>query len=100
MSGSALTSAASADALVISRTKTEKDLKLSEALLIAGVVMYVVYFGLAVAGALTSSFFNGLGVFILTDIISGLAGVFILVGAIFTAVNWSLLRKPRALPPS
>jgi hypothetical protein len=88
---------ADADALVLSRRKTEKDLKVSEGMLIAGVVLYIISFVLAISGAY-SQFENGFGFFAI-DILSGMASVFILIGAIFTGINWWLLRKGRAHLP-
>jgi len=84
------------DALVLSRRKTEKDLKVSEGMLVAGVAIYAV--AIALTYWASSHVPNGTGFFVL-DIVSGTGSVFILIGAIFTGINWWLLRKSRPLAP-
>ena len=78
------------DRIHLSWTKTRRDFDVSLALVIAGIVLEVVYYWLTPwvassgASALTAW----------TILIAGGVGyVLILVGAIFTGVNWSLLRK-------
>ena len=90
------TTAADPDALVISRRKTEKDLKVSVGMLIAGVVIYAV--AIALTYWASSQLPNNAGFFVL-DIVSGMGSVFVLIGAIFTGINWWLLRKSRPLSP-
>ena len=91
------TMAADPDALVISRRKTEKDLKVSEGMLIAGVAIYAISLALLYRTVGQSLSASG---FLLYDILAGTAGVFIFIGAIFTGINWWLLRKSRPVTPT
>jgi len=84
------------DSITLSRKKTERDLQVSLGMLIAGVGILVVLWTLSLSGVL----FNpspGAG-FLVYDVISGMAGTFVLIGAIFAGINWWLLRPQRSGP--
>ncbi|HXQ94973.1 MAG TPA: hypothetical protein VN864_07415 [Thermoplasmata archaeon] len=90
----------SAPVVTLERRKVERDLRLSEGLLVAGMALYAVVFAVWQIGWFTT---NGSGNFatqvLVLNALQGTAGVLILVGAIFTAINWSLLRKARTTLP-
>ncbi len=90
--------AANNDSITLSRKKTEKDLQVSLGMLIAGVAILVIFWILALSG-MFSQLSSGPG-FLAYDVVSGMAGVFILIGGIFAAINWRLLRPQRSRPRS
>jgi hypothetical protein len=94
------TSGASAGAVVtLPVRKVERDLHVSEALLVVGVALYVAVAALLTPGAISTSATGNFAFQVLVmDSLEGLAGVLTLVGAIFAAINWSLLRKSRSDP--
>jgi hypothetical protein len=86
--------------VTLERSKVERDLHLSEGLLVVGIGLYAVDLLLWRLGWFTT---NGSGNFatqvLVLNALQGTAGVCILIGGIFSAINWSLLRKGRrALP--
>ncbi|MGP8159088.1 MAG: hypothetical protein ACLPWO_05745 [Thermoplasmata archaeon] len=88
--------AVDSDSITLSRKKTEKDLQVSLGMLIAGVAILVVFWILALSGIFSQLSF---GPEILAyDVVSGMASVFILIGGIFAAINWWLLRPRRSGP--
>jgi uncharacterized membrane protein len=84
------------DSITLSRKKTERDLQVSLGMLIAGVVILVALWMLALTG-IFSQISSNAG-FLAYDVISGMASVFILIGGIFAAINWWLLRPPHSGP--
>lgn len=86
-----------ADVVALSRKKVERDLQVSEGLLLAGIGLFAVEVALWWTGILaTNGSPNFASQVLLVDALQGTAGVFILIGALFTVINWSLLRKPPA----
>jgi len=90
--------ASATDQIQLSAGKTRRDFNLSLALLVTGIMMTAGLFTFEVwanstgywnnyptgPSALTSALLSAIG---------GIGSTLILVGAIFTGVNWSLLRK-------
>lgn len=74
------------------RRKTQRDLEASLSLLIAGVGILAVWLGLLLIGWLHLTGFSAAGA-MLQDVILGTAQVFVLIGALFAVINWSLLRR-------
>ena len=83
------------DSITISRRKVERDLKVSLVLLVAGLVLTGVWMVLEFTHQIVVQNSSDMTTFVIIDAIGGTADVFILVGAIFAAINWSLLRKQR-----
>jgi hypothetical protein len=87
--------------VTLERRKVERDLRLSEGLLVAGIGLYAVVLALWELGVFTT---NSSGNFasqvLVLNAMQGTAGVFVLIGAIFSAINWSLLRKSRRRSPA
>jgi len=79
----------------LSLSKTQRDFRLSVALLIAGVVLAAGFYGFEYWAATTGLFFQSPAAFLMVEIFGNVAWVLILVGAIFAGVNWSLLRRGR-----
>lgn len=80
--------ATGSDHLVLSASKTRRDYRLSLALLVAGLVITVTSYSLMFSGMTTSSFATATAI----SIVANIGGILVLVGAIFAAINWALLR--------
>jgi hypothetical protein len=88
----------SGDRISLSLAKTQRDYRLSVALLIAGVAITAAFY---VSEFWVNSFGGNLGystVFFIFEIFGGIGYTLVLVGAIFTGVNWSLLRRAHRSP--
>jgi hypothetical protein len=75
----------------------KRDYRLSRAILMAGVVVFVAVLAFAYLGILTGNYpTSGTGPVVLaTDVIGSAGFAMIFVGAVFASHNWSLLRESR-----
>lgn len=84
---------AGSDRILLSAAKTKGDYRLSLALLLAGAVVVVADYGFVfLTNAMSHS---SIATTLLFSTIGNIGFVLITVGAIFAAINWSLLRKSR-----
>ncbi len=81
------------ETISLSVRKTRRDLRLSIALLIAGVVLLVAYFTTVTLLISSGNYTFGAASAFVLQIISGSASALVTVGAIFTAINYALLRR-------
>ena len=81
--------------MTISRRKVERDLKVSLGILIVGVGLIAVWSGSAASGVLLRNDSNFANTVFLSQLLSGLGGMFVFIGALFAGINWSMLRRQR-----
>jgi hypothetical protein len=89
---------AEGDSINISVRKTQRDLKVSLGLLFIGLGLAVVWMGLVFSGVLSRNYSTQAGSVALLSVLPGMSSIFILVGAIFAGINWSMLRRQRLGP--
>ena len=73
---------------------TKRDLNVSLVILVCGIALDAVFFGLST----TSAFLNdpAFGIFVvLSPVVAGAGGICIFAGAVLVAINWSILRRRR-----
>lgn len=87
--------AAASDQVLISASKTSRDYRLSLVLLVTGIIMVGAYYSFAYWANATGNYPTSIAPGVAISAIGSIGFVLILVGAIFTGVNWSLLRKRR-----
>ena len=78
--------------------KVRKDLKTSLAILYAGIGLTIVWGGLLLSQVALRGFDSSPGLFVALSAIPSVGSTCIVVGAIFAAINWSMLR--RGHPPA
>jgi ABC-type antimicrobial peptide transport system permease subunit len=84
------------DAIMIPRQKIERDLGYSIGFLLGGIMIWAGFLVLFFIGYLfPSPAVNTAPFAVLTTLFLGAGSVFVLIGAIFAAINWSMLRKIR-----
>ena len=83
------------EAIRIPVRKVRHDLQVSLGILIGGLGVAAAWIGLVATGALLPNYAGQPGAFILLQALPGVASTLILIGAIFAAINWSLLRRRR-----
>ena len=88
-------SVAASDQISLSASKTRRDYRLSLALLVAGVVVVVAFYGFVFWAMGTGNYPTSVATGSAISAIGSIGFILILVGAIFTGINWSLLRKSR-----
>ena len=81
------------DVIPLSAAKTRRDYKLSLALLISGIAIVVTFYSLVIFVGSTLLVFSNPAYSILFTVVGNVGYILILVGAIFAAINWSLLRQ-------
>jgi len=77
----------------LSTSKTRRDFRVSLALLVAGIAVTFGFYVFAIWASTSGVNPTSPLTDVLLSAIGGIGSTFILVGAIFTGVNWSLLRK-------
>lgn len=92
----AASNAAASDQIVLSVSKTRDDYRLSLALLLAGIVVYVASSVFVFWANSTGNYPTSIGGSVALTAVGGIGITLIIVGAIFSAINWSLLKKSRA----
>ncbi len=93
-------SAAASDQILLSASKTLRDYHLSLALLVAGVVVVVAFYGFVFWADGTGNYPTSIATDSAISAIGSIGFTLILVGAIFTGINWSFLRKSDRIPLS
>lgn len=91
MTGAMLTST---NAVVLCRSKVEQDLRASLYLLAAGIVLYAALVLLLYTGVISTEGGNYSNAVVVSMLVQGTGGLFILMGGLFAAINWALLRRP------
>jgi len=93
-----LAGSSSADEIIVlSVRKTRRDLQVSLGMLLAGLALWAVSFSGSVpspGGALSPTTWSGF------SLLRNVGSLFVLVGAIFSVINWVFLRRRRAVRPS
>ncbi|HZY92983.1 MAG TPA: hypothetical protein VFG07_09485 [Thermoplasmata archaeon] len=91
MTGAMLTTT---NAVVLSRSNVEHDLRASLYLLAAGIVLYAAFVLLLYTGVISTEGGNYGNAVVVSMLVQGTGALFILVGGLFAAINWALLRRP------
>jgi hypothetical protein len=81
------------DEIRLSALKTRRDFRVSVALLVAGVAVTIGFYGFVIWANSSGFYPSSVSTDFLLTAIGGIGSTLILVGAIFTGINWSLLRK-------
>jgi type IV secretory pathway VirB2 component (pilin) len=82
----------------LSVSRTRRDFHVSLAFLMAGVAVTIGFLAFSIWVS-ASGFYSSYATTSLIDsLLGGIGGTLILVGAIFTGINWSLLRKSVRTP--
>ena len=82
------------NAVVLSRSKVEHDLRVSLYLLAAGIVLYAAFVLLLYTGVISTEGGNYSNAVVVSMLVQGTGGLFILMGGLFATINWALLRRP------
>lgn len=88
-------SAAASDQIVLSASKTRRDYRLSLAFVVAGIVTVVAYYGFELWAVATGHYPTSVVLALTLNSLGSVGFILITVGAIFAAINWSLLRRSR-----
>jgi len=81
------------DQIVLSASKTRQDYRLSFALLFAGILMFGGFSLFEYWVASTGNYPTSIAPIVAISLLASVGSILITVGAIFTVINWSLLRK-------
>ncbi|HTP54837.1 MAG TPA: hypothetical protein VML94_07795 [Thermoplasmata archaeon] len=76
-----------------SLARTRRDFRISVGLLLAGVLIVVGFYGYFFWRFSSATYSATVSDAVLENLIGGIGSTLLLVGAIFTAINWSLLRQ-------
>ncbi len=79
--------------ILLSAEKTRRDYRVSLALLVAGIILTGGVYGFEVWANTSGVYPISVLSSVFISAIGGVGSTLILVGAIFTGINWSLLRK-------
>jgi type IV secretory pathway VirB2 component (pilin) len=82
----------------LSLSRTRRDFHVSLTLLIAGIAVTIGFIGYSIWANSSGFSSNYATVSLLESLLGGIGGTLILIGAIFTGINWSLLRKSAGTP--
>jgi hypothetical protein len=82
----------------LSASRTRRDLRISVALLIAGIAVSIGFFAFSIWASASGFYSSYAAASLLNSLLGGIGGTLILIGAIFTGINWSLLRKTVTTP--
>lgn len=85
--------AAAPDTILLSVSKTRRDYRLSLALLVAGIVVVVAFYGSVLWAESTGNYPTSIETDVAISTVGSVGFVLITVGAIFAGINRSLLRR-------
>jgi hypothetical protein len=77
----------------LSASRTRRDFHVSVALLIAGIAVTIGFFAFSIWANASGFYSSYAAASLLNSLLGGIGGALLLIGAIFTGINWSLLRK-------